>query len=86
MGGLPWVTPFRKPLLLGFGCPEGIWVGSGVSEVLRAFWTTPATVYGNHDDGALRLDRRCLRSRSWIIDSRIAEREGFDPSVRIDNT
>jgi hypothetical protein len=46
----------RKSLLLRFGCPEGVWVGSGVSEVQGAFVTTPATVYGSHDDRGLRLD------------------------------
>jgi hypothetical protein len=55
-------VPIRNPLLLGFGCPEGIWVGSGVSQVKNPFVTTPATVYGTHDDRALRLDRRCLQS------------------------
>jgi hypothetical protein len=49
--------PFGKAILLGFGCPEGVRVGWGVSEVQAAFVTTPATVYGNHDDRALRLDR-----------------------------
>jgi hypothetical protein len=39
--------PFRKPLLLGFGCPEGVRVGLGVSEVLAAFVTSPAIMYGN---------------------------------------
>jgi len=58
--------PFGKAILLGFSCPEGVRVGWGVSEVLEAFVTTPATVYGNHDDRAVRLDRRCLQSRSWI--------------------
>jgi hypothetical protein len=47
---------FWKPLLLGFGC-RGVRFGSGVSEVLEAFVTTLATVYGKHDDRALRLDR-----------------------------
>jgi hypothetical protein len=42
--------PIGKPLLLGFGCPEGVQVGWGVSEVQAAFVTSPATVYGNHDD------------------------------------
>jgi hypothetical protein len=49
--------PFGKAILLGFGCPEGVRVGWGVSEVQAAFVTTLATVYGNHDDRALRLDR-----------------------------
>jgi excisionase family DNA binding protein len=77
MDGSAWRDPHGKPFLVAFGCPEGVRVGSGVSEAQAAFVTTPATVYGHHDDRALRLDRRCLRSRSWIIDSRIAEREGF---------
>jgi hypothetical protein len=34
--------PFRTPLLLGFGCPDGVWVGWGVSEVRAAFVTTLA--------------------------------------------
>jgi hypothetical protein len=58
--------PFRKPLLGGLGLPEGFRGGSGVSEVLAAFVTTPATMCGNHDDWALQLDRRCLQSRSWV--------------------
>jgi hypothetical protein len=49
--------PFRKTVLLGFARPEGVWVGSGVSEVLTAFMTTPATVYGNDDDRASRFQR-----------------------------
>ena len=39
--------PFWKPILLAFGCREGVWVGSGVSEVQAAFVTTVATVYGS---------------------------------------
>jgi hypothetical protein len=58
--GSGWRDPYGKPLLLGFGCPEGFGVGSGVSEVTVAFVTTPATVYGSHDDRALRLDGRSL--------------------------
>ena len=48
---------WRKPPLLGFACPEGVWVGSGVSWVQEPFVATPATMYGNHDDRGLRLDR-----------------------------
>ena len=33
---------FRKPLLRGFSCREGVWGGSGVSEVLTAFVTSLA--------------------------------------------
>ena len=33
-------TGILGPLLLGFGCPEGVWVGSGVPEVLAAFVAT----------------------------------------------
>jgi hypothetical protein len=33
-------TPCWKPILLAFGCPDGVWVGSGVSEVLAAFVTS----------------------------------------------
>jgi hypothetical protein len=38
--------PFREPVLLGFGCPDGVWVGLGVSQVLAAFVTTLATDHG----------------------------------------
>lgn len=37
--------------------PDEVWVGSSVSEVIAAFVATPATMYGNHDDRGLRLDR-----------------------------
>lgn len=36
--------PCRKPLLLGFGCPESDQVGWGVSQVQAAFVTTLATM------------------------------------------
>jgi hypothetical protein len=36
------------------GVAEGVRVDLGVSEVLTAFVTTPATVYGNDDDRALQ--------------------------------
>jgi len=49
-------VPFRKPLLLGEGRPDGAQVGSGVSEVLAAFVASLATMWGNHDGKALRLD------------------------------
>src|ERR1700674_4691281 len=51
--------PFRKPLLLGEGRPDGAQVSSGASEVLAAFVASLATMWGNHDDKALRLDM-CL--------------------------
>src|ERR1022692_5152163 len=41
------------------------WVGSGRFGCLicaNPFVTTPATVYGSHDDRALRLRGRCLQS------------------------
>jgi hypothetical protein len=38
--------PFRKPILLGFGCWDGLWVGWGVSEVQAAFVTSLATTSG----------------------------------------
>ena len=38
-----WVRmPFRKPILRGFGCPKGVQVGSGFSEVQAAFVTSLA--------------------------------------------
>ena len=43
--------PFRKPLLGGFGCADGIWVGSGVSEVQEPFVTTVA---GNRSGHSVR--------------------------------
>ncbi len=43
-----------------FACRDGVWVGSGVSQVQAAFVTTLAAMYGNRDDRALQLDRRCL--------------------------
>jgi hypothetical protein len=39
--------PSAKAILLG-----GVWVGSGVSEVLAAFWATVAGMWRNHDDRA----------------------------------
>jgi hypothetical protein len=42
--------------LLGFGCQDEVWVGSGVSEVMAAFVTSLATMWRNRDDRALRLD------------------------------
>jgi hypothetical protein len=48
--------------------PAGGWVGSGVSEALGAFVASLATMCRNHDDRAVRPDRRCLRSRRWTID------------------
>jgi hypothetical protein len=39
---------FRKLLLLGFGCPERVQVGWGVSEVQAAFVTTITTLATNH--------------------------------------
>jgi hypothetical protein len=32
--------PISRLILLGFGCPEGVQVGSGVSEALGAFVTS----------------------------------------------
>jgi hypothetical protein len=46
-------------------------VVSGVSEVVAAFCTTLAAIYGNHDDRASRLDKQCLRSRSWVSGRRM---------------
>ena len=46
MDGSGWRDPYGKPLLLGFGCREGVWVGSGVSEVQAAFVTTLASGFG----------------------------------------
>jgi hypothetical protein len=36
-----------NPILLEFACPEGVWVGSGVSQVQAAFCTTIATMCGS---------------------------------------
>jgi hypothetical protein len=36
--------------------PEGVRVGSGVSQVQAAFCTTLAAMYGNDDDWASRFD------------------------------
>jgi hypothetical protein len=49
--------PFRKPLLQGFGCPGGVWVGSGVSQVQAAFVTSLATVYGTMMTGHFGFNR-----------------------------
>jgi hypothetical protein len=46
-----WIW-FVTPFCWGLGCPEGVRVGSGVSEVQAAFVTTPATVYGSPCDRA----------------------------------
>jgi hypothetical protein len=40
MDGSALGDAIRNPLLLGFGCPDGFWVGWGVSEVQAAFVTT----------------------------------------------
>jgi hypothetical protein len=40
-----------------FGCPDEVWVGSCVSEVIAAFWASLATMWSNRDDRALRLNR-----------------------------
>jgi len=69
--------PVRKPLLLGFGCPDGVQVGWGVSEVLAAFCTTLAAMYGTATTGRCGLNRgiflqsrgraqRCLESRGEV--------------------
>jgi hypothetical protein len=42
----PASDAFREPLLLGFGFAEGVRVGLGVSQVLAAFCTTLAAMYG----------------------------------------
>jgi len=41
----------------GIWLPTGVWGGSSVPEVLTAFVASVATMYGNHDDRGLRLDR-----------------------------
>jgi hypothetical protein len=69
MGGLAGRAT-RKPSCGNLGCREGFWDEWGVSEVQAAFVISPATMYGNHDDRALRLDGAACISRSWIIDSR----------------
>src|ERR1035438_9358675 len=40
----------QMSMLRGRGCPEGVWVGSCVSEVLAAFVASLAGMEGNHDD------------------------------------
>jgi hypothetical protein len=37
-----------RAILLGFACPEGIWVGARVSEVQEAFVTTVMTLLRAH--------------------------------------
>ena len=39
-------TRLGNPILLGLACPEGVWVGSGVSEVVEAFWASQAGILG----------------------------------------
>jgi hypothetical protein len=51
--------------------PDGVQVGWGVSEVMAAFVASLAGMWLNHDDRALRLDRRYLQHRSWNSDKRI---------------
>jgi hypothetical protein len=55
--------PFRKPLLLGFGCREVFGTARVVSEVRAVFVTTPATVHGNRYDSA-RLTSKERPSRT----------------------
>jgi hypothetical protein len=48
-----WVwMPFRKPILPGFGCPRGVWVGSG------RFRGAGSLLY-NHSDG--------VRNHRWYV-------------------
>jgi hypothetical protein len=57
--------------------PERLRGGSGVSEVQAAFMTSPATMYGNHDDRALRLDGAACISKLGYRQP-MAEKGGFD--------
>ncbi len=51
-----WVK-VRKPRLLRFGCRAGFGSPSVSQPLLEAFRAKLVTVYGNHDDRGLRLDR-----------------------------
>jgi hypothetical protein len=50
----------KKPFVRDFGTRMGVQVGTSVHMLKKAFVTTLATVYGNRDDRALRLERHCL--------------------------
>ena len=67
---------------MGFGCPDGVWVGQGVSEALGAFVTSLATVYGSRDDRALRLDRRCLHPEVRSSTAGRGEVEGLESALK----
>src|SRR5271169_1608342 len=50
--------PFGKAILLGFGCPDGVRVGSGVSEVQEAFVATIATTSPEYRRWPVRFEAR----------------------------
>jgi len=60
--------------------PRGVRVGSSVSEVMAAFVASLAGMWRNHDDRVMRLNRRCLQSRSSISAAEV--RKTITVSVR----
>jgi hypothetical protein len=55
-----------KLIVRAFGCPDGVWVVAASQSPLRAFVAKYKPAHGKHGDRTLRLDGRCLQSRSWI--------------------
>jgi hypothetical protein len=53
----PTCVAVNRSILRGVGCFGGVSVVSGVSQVTSSFWATLVTVYRNHCDRPLRLNR-----------------------------
>jgi hypothetical protein len=66
----------KKPILRRFGCPDGIQVGWGVSEVQAAFVTTAATTRHDGHWGCKEC-RTALKfpQRSFVFGKRIQLRQ-----------
>ena len=46
----------RNPICRGFGCPDGVWVGSGALEAQEPFVAKYKPPQGKHGDRILRSD------------------------------
>ena len=57
-------VPFTRP-----GCPDEVWVGWDVSEVIAAFRASLATMWRNGDDRTLRFQNECRLGETLILRS-----------------